>query len=133
MAVMEERALSRQIERLSLIGGPKGVAGQAMEHAADRKTNNAQAKQMQQLDGLIERLEQKRDEDLTIIQKAEAVIDRIRERRDRVIIRLYYIEGESDYTIGREIELSAKWVQQLRNKRLNCISETKSGRARKKG
>ena len=96
MATLEERALSKQIDRLALICGPRGIGSQALEPAGDRKTNNATAGQLQQLEGLIEKLTRKRDENLTIIQKAEGVIDRIRDRKDRVVIRYYYIEGQSE-------------------------------------
>ena len=114
MATMEERALSKQIERLALIGGPKGVGSQAMEPAGDRRTNNSTAKQMQQLDGLIERLVEKRNENLVIIQRAEGVIEKIMNRKDRVVIRCYYIEGQSEYEIARDMDVSRQWVNQRR-------------------
>ena len=114
LATMEERALSRQIERLSMIGGPRGVGSQAMEAAGDRRTNNTAAKQMQQLDGLIERLVRKRGENLNIIKRAEAVIERIKERKDRVVIRCYYVEGQSEYERAEEMDMSRQWVNQRR-------------------
>ena len=125
MATLEERAISRQIDRLVMIAGPRGVAGQALEPAGDRKTNNATAGQLQKLEGLIERLSRKREENLMIIQRAEAVIERVRERKNRVIIRCYYVEGESDYEIAREIDMSPQWVQQQRNKTLDFLSTRK--------
>ena len=72
VATLEERALSRQIDRLALICGPKGVGSQALEPAGDRKTNNATAGQLQQLEGLVEKLIQKRDENLEIIQTLQS-------------------------------------------------------------
>ncbi|MBR6442718.1 MAG: hypothetical protein IKS46_03440 [Clostridia bacterium] len=121
LATMEERALSRQIDRLALICGPKGIGSQAIEPAGDRKTNNATAGQLQQLEGLIERLMRKRDENITIIQRAESVIDRIRERRDRVVIRCYYVEGQSEYEIADEMDMSRNWVNNRRNTVLNAL------------
>lgn len=121
MATLEERALSRQIDRLALICGPRGIGSQALEPAGDRKTNNATAGQLQQLEGLIEKLTRKRDENLTIIQKAEAVIDRIRDRKDRVVIRYYYIEGQSEYEIAEEMDMSRTWVSQRRNLVLDAL------------
>ena len=38
LATMEERALTRQIDRLALICGPRGIGSQAIEPAGDRKT-----------------------------------------------------------------------------------------------
>ena len=115
LATMEERAISRQIDRLVLICGPRDIGSQALEPAGDRKTNNATAGQMQKLEGLIERLIRKRNENITIIQRAESVIDRIRERKDRVIIRCYYVEGESEYEIANDMDKSRQWVNKRRN------------------
>ena len=121
MATMEERALSKQIERLAMIGGPRGVGSQAIEPAGDRKTNNSRAANFQQLEGLIEQLRKKRDENIDIIQRAEMVIERIISRRDRVIIRYYYIEGQSEYEIADEMDVSRQWVNQRRSLVLDAL------------
>ena len=115
VATLEERALSRQIDRLALICGPKGVGSQALEPAGDRKTNNATAGQLQQLEGLVEKLIQKRDENLEIIQRAERIIERIISRKDRAVIRCYYVEGQSEYDIAQEMDMSRQWVNTRRN------------------
>lgn len=125
MATMEERLISRQIDRLAMIGGPRGIGSQAMEPAGDRRTNNATAGQMQQLEGLIERLKQKQKEDIGIIKQAEAIIDRIKSRKDRCVIRSYYVEGESEYTIAEEIEMSRQWVNQRRNQIIDELTMPK--------
>ena len=129
LATMEERAISRQIDRLVLICGPREIGSQALKPAGDRKTNNATAGQMQKLEGLIERLNRKRDENIMIIQRAENVIDMIRERKDRVIIRCYYIEGESEYMIAEEMDKSRQWVNKRRNIILDELALPKRFRA----
>lgn len=128
LATMEEQAISKQINRLQLMMGPREIGSQALEPAGDRKTNNAAAGQLQQLDGLIERLERKRDENISIINRAESVIDRIRERKDRVIIRRYYIEGESEYEIADAMDMSRNWVNQRRNLILDQLEMQKRKR-----
>ena len=128
LATMEERALSRQIERLAMIGGPRGIGSQAIEPAGDRRTNNATAGQLQKLEGLIERLVRKRDENISIIQSAETVIDRIRDRKDRVVIRYYYVEGQSEYEIAEEMDMSRTWVSQRRNLVLDALMLQKKKR-----
>ena len=128
LATMEERALSRQIERLAMIGGPRGIGSQALEQAGDRRTNNATAGQLQKLEGLIERLVRKRDENISIIQSAETVIDRIRDRKDRVVIRYYYVEGQSEYEIAEEMDMSRTWVSQRRNLVLDALMLQKKKR-----
>lgn len=126
LATMEERALSRQIDRLALICGPQGIKSQAIEPAGDRKTNNATAGQLQKLEGLIERLTRKRDENISIINRAEEVIDRIRERKERVIVRCYYVEGQSEYEIAEEMDMSRQWVNQCRNKVMDQLAKRKN-------
>lgn len=129
MATMEERAISRQIERLTAMSGPRGIGSQAIEPAGDRKTNNATAGKLQQLEGLIETLTRKRDENITIIQRAERVIDRIASRKDRVVIRCYYVEGESEYEIANDIDMSRQWVNQRRNMIIDALAMPKNKRA----
>ena len=128
LAALEERVISRQIERLTKAGGPRGIGSQAMEPAGDRRTNNASAGQMQQMEGLIEKLNEKRNENLTIMNRAETVIERFRNRRDRVVIRYYYVEGTSEYEIAREMEMSRQWVNQRRNLLMETLAEKKKNK-----
>lgn len=129
LATMEEQAISKQINRLEMLMGPRDIGSQALEPAGDRKTNNATAGQLQKLEGLIERLIQKRDENITIINRAEGVIDRIRARKDRVIIRKYYVEGESEYEIAEAMDMSRQWVNQRRNMVVDELAMPKRKRA----
>jgi len=129
LATMEEQAISKQIHRLELIMGPRDIGSQALEPAGDRKTNNATAGQLQKLEGLIERLIRKREENITIINRAEGVIDRIRARKDRVIIRRYYVEGESEYEIAEAMDMSRQWVNQRRNMVVDELAMPKRKRA----
>ena len=127
LATMEERALSKQIVRLTMIGGPQGVGSQAIEPAGDRKTNNRQAANAQRLEGLIEQLEKKREENIDIIQRAERVIERIVSRKDRVVIRYYYVEGQSEYEIAQELDISRQWVNQRRTMVLDALAKKYTG------
>ena len=43
------------------------------------------------------------------------MIDRIISRKDRVVIRCYYVEGQSEYEIADEMDNSRQWVNQRRN------------------
>ena len=114
-AALEELALARQMERLAEFGGPKGLTGQGFDQTGNRKTNNVQAARLQQFEGLMKRLEQKREENMMIIQRAEDVIESLKDRNDRVIIRYYYVEGESDYWIAKQVDRSDEWVRIKRN------------------
>ena len=49
------------------------------------------------------------------------VIERIISRRDRVIIRYYYIEGQSEYEIADEMDVSRQWVNQRRSLVLDAL------------
>ena len=129
MATIEEKALARQIDRLLEIGAPRGIGSQAIRPAGDRRTNNPTAGQMQKLEGLIEKLKQKREENLSIIEQAESILERITNRKDRVIIRLYYVEGESEYEIADGIDMSRQWVNQRRNMVMDTLAIRKRFRA----
>ena len=128
LATMEEQAIAKQIDRLKLIMGPRGIGSQALEPAGDRKTNNATAGQLQKLEGLIDRLTRKQEENISIINRAESVIERIREKKDRVIIRRYYVEGESEYEIAEAMDMSRNWVNQRRNMIMDQLTEAKRRR-----
>ena len=127
-AAMEEQAIARQMERLAEVGGPRGLTGQALKQAGDRKTNDAQAARLQQFEGLIQRLAEKREENMQIMQQAEDVIEQLKDRSDRVIIRYYYVEGESDYWIAREMEKSQQWVNERRLKIIEILTQKKKKR-----
>ena len=126
LATIEERALSRQIERLAALGAPRGITSQAIEPAGDRKTNNQTAGQLQKLEGLMEKLIRLRDENISIIEQAELIIEKIKSRKDRVIIRCYYVEGESEYQIAKDMDMSRQWVNQRRTKMLFMMTHKKN-------
>ena len=87
--------------------------------------SGAEAAQLQKMEGLIERLMQQRDENLSIIERAELIIGRIECRKDRVIIRCYYVEGESEYQIAKDMDMSRQWVNQRRAKTLYLLGNGK--------
>ena len=126
MAVLELNALTKQMERLAIIGGPREIGGQVLTPTSNRKTNNQTAKQMQQLDGLIEKLNKKRQENIEIIEQAETVVEHVAQRKDRVVIRCYYVEGESEREIAEKLELSQQWVNMRRNLIIDEMRKKKS-------
>ena len=125
MAAVEEQAITRQIERLTRMDGPRGIGSQAMEPAGDRKTNNATAGHLQELEGMIQKLIQKREEAFDIMRRAETIIERFTQRRDRNLIRCYYVEGLSEEKTAEAIGISRQWVNQRRNILLEELSMPK--------
>lgn len=120
-AVMEEVAISRQLERLAIIGGPKGVAGQALT-GMPHGTNDPEASRRQQYEGLMEKLLKKRNENINIVCQCESVIEKIKDQRSRTIARYYYVEGESDYTIAKIMGLDRSTIWDRRNEIINFFS-----------
>ena len=120
-AGIEERAIQKQIDRLIRMSGPQGIGSQALKPAGDRKTNNKDEAMLQQLQGMIETLNRKRDECILIMNRAEQIIGKIKDRNSRTILRCYYVEGESDYEIAKEMDMSPQWVQKRRNKTLELL------------
>ena len=120
-AVMEEIAISRQLDRMAGIGGPRGVAGQAIT-GMPHGTNDPEASRRQQYDGLMEKLLTKRDENIAIVCECEAVIEKIKDQKSRTIARYYYVEGESDYSIAKIMGLDRSTIWDKRNDIINFFS-----------
>lgn len=114
-AAVEMQAITRQIDRMTRMDGPRGIGNQALEPAGDRKTNNATAGHIQELQGLIEKLRQKQEDAFEIMRQTETIIERFVQRRDRNLIRCYYVEGLSEEKTAEEIGISRQWVNQRRN------------------
>jgi len=49
-----------------------------------------------------------------MVDQFEAIMDRIDDRRLRIIIRNYYALGWTDERIGEQLELSRQYVNKLR-------------------
>ena len=114
--VIEIETLERQSKFLNqFIGGPRPVHAIQLT-GMPRGTNDPEAALLQRedTDEVLEMIESKCEELRGMVDAFEQVMDRIDDRRLRIIIRNYYALGWTDERIAEQLELSRQHVNRLR-------------------
>ena len=120
MAVLEIGLLERQIDRLGHAGGPEGYARCSLDQVA-KGTNHREAAAMQRYDGLSGILERKREELRKLTEQFEALLEMPMPIRTRAILRCYYALGMTDEAIARELNMTCRRINDLRNQFLRSL------------
>ena len=114
--VIEIETLERQSKFLNqFIGGPKPV--HAIQYTGmPHGTNDPEAAILQRndTDDVLDKIEAKCQELRELVEEFENVMDKIDDRRLRIIVRNYYGLGWTDERIGDQLELSRQHVNRLR-------------------
>lgn len=110
-ALQEKRAIERQIERMSFTGAPPGLHGLG---DGSPETNDRTASALQQLEGLEALLARKLQELGDKVVKGERALDMIGYSRARVIMRQYYVLGDSDEKIADDLFIGRTTVWRIR-------------------
>jgi DNA-directed RNA polymerase specialized sigma subunit len=81
-----------------------------------RGTNDPEAAMLQRADtdDVLDKIEQKMAELQGMVASFEVIMDRIEDRRLRIIVRNYYALGWTDEKIAEQLELSRQHVNRLR-------------------
>jgi len=114
--VIEIETLERQSKFLNqFIGGPRPVHAIQLT-GMPRGTNDPEAAILQRADTdeVLEKIEAKCQELRGMVDQFEAIMDRIDDRRLRIIVRNYYALGLTDEKIAEQLELSRQHVNRLR-------------------
>ena len=114
--VIEIETLERQSKFLNqFIGGPRPVRGIQLT-GMPRGTNDPEAALLQREDTneVLEKIEAKCEELREMVDAFEMIMDKIDDRRLRIIIRNYYALGWTDERIAEQLELSRQHVNRLR-------------------
>ena len=114
--VIEIETLERQSKFLNqFIGGPRPVRGIQLT-GMPRGTNDPEAALLQREDTneVLEKIEAKCAELREMVDAFEMIMDKIEDRRLRIIIRNYYALGWTDERIAEQMELSRQHVNRLR-------------------
>ena len=114
--VIEIETLERQSKFLNnFIGGPRPVRSVQLT-GMPRGTNDPEAAMMQRndTDEVIDKIEAKCVELRDMVDAFETIMDKIADRRLRIIIRNYYALGWTDERIAEQLELSRQHVNRLR-------------------
>ena len=114
--VIEIETLERQSKFLNqFIGGPRPMRGIQLT-GMPRGTNDPEAALLQREDTneVLEKIEAKCEELREMVDAFEMIMDKIDDRRLRIIIRNYYALGWTDERIAEQLELSRQHVNRLR-------------------
>ena len=114
--VIEIETLERQSRFLNqFIGGPKPVHAVQLT-GMPRGTNDPVAAMLQRedTDEVLDKIEAKCRELRSLIDDFEIIMDKIDDRRLRIIVRNYYALGWSDEAIGNQLDLSRQHINRLR-------------------
>lgn len=114
--VIEIETLERQSRFLNqFIGGPKPLHGVTLT-GMPRGTNEPEAALLQRTDTdeVLDKIEAKCRELRMMVEDFENIMDRIEDRRLRIIVRNYYALGWSDEAIGNQLDLSRQHINRLR-------------------
>ena len=114
--VIEIETLERQSKFLDqFIGGPRPVRAIQLT-GMPRGTNDPEAALLQREDTneVLEKIEGKCAELREMVDAFEMIMDKIEDRRLRIIVRNYYALGWTDERIAEQLELSRQHVNRLR-------------------
>ena len=114
--VIEIETLERQSKFLDqFIGGPRPVRAIQLT-GMPRGTNDPEAALLQREDTneVLEKIEAKCAELREMVDAFEMIMDKIDDRRLRIIVRNYYALGWTDERIAEQLELSRQHVNRLR-------------------
>ena len=114
--VIEIETLERQSKFLNqFIGGPRQIRAVQLT-GMPRGTNDPEAAILQRndTDEVLDKIESKCAELRDMVDRFEAIMDAIDDRRLRIIVRNYYALGWTDERIGEQLELSRQHVNRLR-------------------
>ena len=114
--VIEIETLERQSKFLNqFIGGPKPVRAVQLT-GMPRGTNDPEAAALQRndTDEVLDKIEAKCRELRGLVDQFEVIMDKIDDRRLRIIVQNYYGLGWTDERIGEQLELSRQHVNRLR-------------------
>ena len=122
--VIEIETLERQSKFLNqFIGGPQPIRAvqlTGMQHG----TNDPEAAILQRndTDEVLDKIDAKCAELRDLVDAFELIMDKIDDRRLRIIVRNYYALGWTDERIAEQLELSRQHVNRLRTAYLEGIS-----------
>lgn len=110
---MELTALEGQLNQLLHTGRPRGVITQRYD--ALPGTNDAESAAMQLADGLEAIAEAKQRELDALQAQVDAIIAQIMDYKMLVIIRRYYLAGDTDEMIAELLHMSDRYICRVRN------------------
>ena len=118
----ELKILERQMNSWISSGEPLGCTKAALT-GMPRGTNHPQAAMEQHADGLMVLWEKQRLRLMTIGMRFEEILIEVKNPRLRLVLRCYYGLGMTDELIAKEMNMSVRQVNALRNGFLRSLDQ----------
>lgn len=119
-AVLDLNELNAQLERVGTTGAPQELHG--MQLGSIRGTNDPAAAASQAADGMEALIQRKRDELAGLAAMVWPLISKIGAYRTYMVVQQYYMKGETDSNIARDMCISRSRVNQIRLNYLASVS-----------
>lgn len=116
-AVRELSLLQRQMDMCLSAGTPR----EAQATSGGRGTNHRQAAQLQHYDGLADIFARKQAALNEVAVRFEQIMEEVHSPRLRYILRSYYALGMTDEAIARELGMTCRRINELRNQFLRSL------------
>ncbi|MGN0778881.1 MAG: hypothetical protein ACI4MJ_07030 [Aristaeellaceae bacterium] len=121
---IELTALEQQLRACGQTGRPRGVMTQRYDTL--RGTNDPAAAALQLAEGLEAMAQRKREELALLRPQVEAALSQVSDFRLLVVLRRYYLAGETDEQAAEAVHLSDRYVCRMRNAFLRSLDSTPS-------
>ena len=118
----ELKILEKQMNSWTSSGEPLGCTKAALM-GMPRGTNHPQAAMEQRADGLMVLWEKQRMRLMTIGMRFEEILIEVKNPRLRLVLRCYYGLGMTDELIAKEMDMSVRQVNALRNSFLRSLDQ----------
>ena len=116
---IELTALEQQLRQIERTGRPSGVMAQQYDRL--RGTNDPTSAAIQLAEGLEALARRKREEQAELKPQVDEALAQISDFRLMMVLRAYYLAGETDEQAAETVHLSDRYVCRMRNAFLRSL------------
>ena len=119
---IELTALEQQLRQIERTGLPSGVMAQQYDRL--RGTNDPTSAAIQLAEGLEALARRKREEQAELKPQVDEALAQVSDFRLMMVLRAYYLAGETDEQAAETVHLSDRYVCRMRNAFLRSLGRT---------
>ena len=119
---IELTALEQQLRQIERTGRPSGVMAQQYDRL--RGTNDPTSAAIQLAEGLEALARRKREEQAELKPQVDEALAQVSDFRLMMVLRAYYLAGETDEQAAETVHLSDRYVCRMRNAFLRSLGRT---------
>ena len=116
---IELTALEQQLRQIERTGRPSGVMAQQYDRL--RGTNDPTSAAIQLAEGLEALARRKREEQAELKPQVDEALAQVSDFRLMMVLRAYYLAGETDEQAAETVHLSDRYVCRMRNAFLRSL------------